>query len=51
MKINFLLFYQNMENSVQSGAKEHLKRLPCPISAIKFTSNSTAIKVHTRRGQ
>jgi len=28
---------------------EHLKKLPCQISAIKFSGNSTSINLHSRR--
>ena len=40
-----LLWYKNVGDPLQSRRKEHLKRLPCQISAIKFASNSIAVCV------
>jgi len=37
------------KNTLRSRGKEHLEKLPCQISAIKFIGNSTAINFCARR--
>ena len=42
-------FTRTWINTLQSRGMEHLKKLPCQISSIKFAGNSTSINLHSKR--
>ena len=45
------LFFKIWKNTISSRGKKHLDKLPCQISAIKFTGNSMSINFCARRSQ